>query len=179
VSHADRARWNKKYRGAQAPRRINARLQQFAPRWTPGRVLDLAGGMGQNALWLTEQTPQWRAIVADISDVALQSAAPALNRVLCDASALPFPAHAFDAILCTRFFDPRIIFAEWLAPGGVVFFETFTVADAKYNPTFNPAHYFDLAAIPRIFADLQILQLVETDDGQHAFVTIVAQRQKQ
>ncbi len=175
---SDRARWNQKYCGDNAPRRVNPRLKQFAHLFRPGRVLDLAGGLGQNAQWLTTQSAQWRAVVADISDAALEQAPPSLARVLCDVAALPFPAHAFDAILCTRFFDARVIFSEWLAPGGVVFFETFTVADAKYNPAFNPAHRFDLAAVPQIFAALEILYLQETDDGQHVVATIVAQRRE-
>ncbi len=38
----------------------------------PGRVLDLAGGEGRNALWLAERG--WRATVVDFSEVALSRA---------------------------------------------------------------------------------------------------------
>jgi SAM-dependent methyltransferase len=172
----DRTRWNETYRGEKAPRSLNENLMRLAHLLKPGRILDLAGGMGQNALWLTQQLPNSRAVVADLSDEALRQASPPLARVLCDASALPFARHSFDAILCTRFFDARVNFLDWLAPGGVVFFETYTQADAKYRPDFNPAHRFDLAAIPNYFAGLEILYQQETDDGHRVYVTIIARR---
>jgi hypothetical protein len=175
--NSDRARWNDKYRGDHVPRSVNPRLQRLARLLKPGRVLDLAGGMGQNARWVSEQSTHWRVVIADISDTALHRASPHLARILCDASALPFAPHSFDTILCTRFFDARVHFAEWLARDGTVFFETFTTADAKYYPDFNPAHRFDLATVPRIFGDLEILHLQETDDGHRVFVTIVAHSQ--
>lgn len=170
----DRARWNEKYRGENAPRSVNPRLRRLAHLLQRGRVLDLAGGMGQNVLWLEEQSSRWRAVVADISDIGLAQAPLLLDRVLCDALALPFPPYVFDTILCTRFFDARVHFSEWLKSGGTVFFETFTTADAKYYPEFNPAHRFDLNTVPRVFADLEIIHLQETDDGHRVFVTIVA-----
>ncbi|MBI4670496.1 MAG: methyltransferase domain-containing protein [Chloroflexi bacterium] len=172
----DRARWNKKYRGAQAPRRVNKRLTRLAHLLKPGRVLDLAGGMGQNARWLAEQSAQWRVVVSDISDEGLSHAAPYLPCVLANACALPFPPNIFDTILCTRFFDPRVNFAALLAPGGTVFFETFTVADQRYYPAFNPAHRFDPATIPAYFANLELLHLQETDNGHRAYVTVIARR---
>lgn len=172
----DRARWNERYLGDDAPRRVHANLKKFAHLLQAGMILDLAGGMGQNALWLIERLPNSRAVVADISDKALQMASPQLARVLCDASALPFAPHSFDTILCTRFFDARVNFFDLLAPRGIIFFETYTTADAKYCPEFNSAHRFDLATIPAYFTQLEILHLEETDDGQRVYVTIVARR---
>lgn len=172
----DRARWNARYASENAPRRVHANLVRLAPLLQTGRILDLAGGIGQNALWLTQQSSAARGIVADISDEALRQASPQIARVLCDAAALPFAPHSFDTILCTRFFDARVRFDELLTRGGTVFFETFTTADAKYNPAFNPAHRLDLARIPQIFTGLEILYLHETDDGRHVYVTLVARR---
>jgi SAM-dependent methyltransferase len=170
----DRARWNERYRGNDAPRRVHAALKQHAHLLKPGRILDLAGGVGQNASWLIQHLPDSRAVVADISDAALLQASPQLARVLCDASALPFLRHSFDTILCTRFFDARVRFADWLTRGGTVFFETYTTADAKYNSAFHPAHRFDLDTIPHVFGDLEILHLNETDDGHRVYATIIA-----
>lgn len=172
----DRARWNERYRTDDAPRRVHANLKKYAHLLKAGNILDLAGGMGQNALWLVQHLPNSRAVVADISDEALRQAPPPLARVLCDASALPFAPHSFDTIICTRFFDARVRFVEWLTRGGAVFFETYTTADAKYNPAFNPAHRFDPDAIPHIFANLEILHLQETDDGHRVYLTLIARR---
>lgn len=172
----DRLRWNEKYRGEHLPRSINKRLTRLAHLLKPGRVLDLAGGMGQNVRWLTEQSAQWRAVVSDISDEGLSHAAPYVPCVLADAIALPFPRNIFDTILCTRFFDDRVHFADWLTPGGTVFFETFTTTDVKYYPEFNPAHRFDVANIPAYFSGCEILHHQETDDGKRVYATIVAKR---
>ncbi len=173
---SDRARWNKRYATDNAPRRVHENLKHHAHLLKPGRILDLAGGIGQNAQWLAGQLPNSRAIVADISDDALRQAAPSLARVLCDSSAIPFAPHSFDTILCTRFFDPHLQFAEWLAPHSTIFFETYTTADAKYHPEFNPAHRFDAAEIPAYFSDCEILYQHETDTGKRVYVTIVARR---
>jgi len=175
LSVSERERWNERYRGENAPSNINARLVEYAPLLKRGRVLDLAGGMGQNAQWLVDYTPgEWRVVVVDLSDQALARAPARVPRVLADAAALPFPPHLFDTIICTRFFDPRVNFSQLLAPGGTVFFETFSRADVKYRPDFNCAHRFDPAAVSSVFQGLEILVFQETDDGKRAYVTVVA-----
>lgn len=174
---SERERWNDRYRGENAPRRVNENLVRHAPLLKRGRLLDLAGGMGQNARWLIEQSPgAWRAVVTDISDEALASAPPEPSRVLADAAALPFPFAVFDTILCIRFFDARVHFCEWLTPRGTVFFETYSVGDEKYRPDFNPAHRFDPSSVTRIFGGLEILVYRESDDGQRVFATVIARK---
>lgn len=172
----DRARWNQKYIAEFQSARVNLNLIQFAHHLKTGRVLDLAGGLGQNGAWLANLSDAYCVIDADTSDEALRRAPSNIARVAVDAGALPFRANSFDTILNVRFYDPRVIFFDWLAPGGTVFFETFTQADAKYRPDFNPAHRFNLAEIPRIFQALEILEQFETDDGKRVFVTIIARR---
>lgn len=173
----DRARWNQKYQTETAPRRVNERLARYAHLLTAGRVLDLAGGVGQNGAWLaTFSNAFWLVVNVDVSDEALAQASSNVARVLVDAGVLPFAKNCFDTILNIRFFDPRIVFSEWLAPGGTVFFETFTRADSKYRPDFNPAHRFDLALIPILFPHLDILVNYETDDGSRVYVTLIARK---
>lgn len=176
-NQSDRARWNDIYQTENAPRRVNERLAQYANLLKTGRVLDLAGGMGRNGAWLATYSIGFHPVVdADVSDEALALASPPVVCVLVDAGALPFAKHCFDTILNIRFFDPRVIFSEWLAEGGTVFFETFSSADAKYRPDFNPAHRFDLAAIPVLFRGLEILVNEETDDGSRVYITVVARK---
>jgi len=172
----DRARWNEKYQSEPRHARVNPNLMRYAPLLKTGRVLDLAGGLGQNGAWLMNYSSAFRAVNCDISDEALRGASNESARVLADAGALPFAEASFDTILCIRFFDPRVSFHSLLRDGGTVFFETFTTADEKYRPDFNPAHRFDLAMIPHVFAHLKILLTQETDDGQRVYATIVAQK---
>lgn len=176
TENSDRARWNEKYRAEFRHGQVNERLTQSAHLLKRGRVLDLAGGLGQNGAWLASHSNEFRIINADLSDEALARAAPGIARVVVEAAALPFPRHRFDTLLNIRFYDPRIVFADWLAENGTVFFETFTTRDFKYRPDFNPAHRFDLPEIPRVFKGMEILQLQETDDGNRVYLTLIARK---
>ncbi len=168
----DRMRWNERYRAGQGPTRVNPRLRKYLSLLKRGRALDLASGTGQNASLLAE----WQVILADLSEEALARADPRYPRVQCDARALPFPPNTFDTILCTRFFEPRVDFAELLTAGGTLFFETFTSADIRYRPDFSPAHRFDPADIPVLFRGLEVLRFAETDDGTRVFGTLIARK---
>lgn len=173
---SDRTRWNEKYQNENAPDRVNERLIQYASLLKTGRVLDLAGGLGQNGAWLASFSDAFRVINADVSDKALARAPKEISHVLVDAGALPFAPNRFDTILNIRFFDPRVIFSEWLTDDGTIFFETFAQADAKYRPDFNPAHRFDVDTIPKFFSGLEILHQQETDDGHRVYVTLIARK---
>ncbi len=168
----ERTRWNERYRAGQGPTRLNPRLQEYLPLLKRGRALDLASGLGQNAQLLSG----WSVILADLSDEALSRAGGRWARVQCDAAWLPFASNTFDTIVCTRFFEPRVNFSELLTPGGTLFFETFTLADVKYRPDFDPAHRFDPAQIPILLQGLEILHWQEVDDGTRVLGTLIARK---
>lgn len=165
----DRTRWNERYLAGEGPTRVNPRLRTYLHLLKRGRALDLAGGMGQNSQLLAE----WDTTLVDISEQALARARG--HRVQAEATALPFSPGTFDTIICTYFYDPRVNMYDLLTPGGTLFFETYTLADAKYRPDFNPAHRFDPSQIPIIFKGLQVLHWAETDDGVRVFGTLVAE----
>jgi hypothetical protein len=170
---SDRARWNARYAAGRGPRQPNPRLQQFMPQLKQGLVLDLAGGVGANVCLFTHST----VIVMDISDEALRpSAHDGALRLQADASALPFAPNAFDTIVCTYFFDPMIDFASLLREGGTLFFETYTLADSKYRPDFNPTHRFDPMHRFEIFRGLEIMSCEETDDTARIFATLIGRK---
>jgi hypothetical protein len=142
------------------------------PQLKQGLVLDLAGGVGANARLFTRSM----VIVMDISDEALRAARDVGARVQADAGALPFAPHRFDTIVCAYFFDPTIDFARLLREGGTLFFETYTLSDAKYRPDFNPLHRFDPTRRFEVFRGLDILHCEEADDGSRIFATLVARK---
>lgn len=166
----DRTRWNDKYRSGEGPDKRNARLEKYRGLLKRGRALDLAGGLGQNSTLLEG----WTVINVDIADEALKRARGL--RVLADANALPFAPGTFDTIICTNFFAPKIKYAALLTPGGTIFFETFTLADQKYRPDFNPAYLLDPAQIPILFRELESLVCEETDSGRRVFLTYVGRK---
>ena len=70
----DSSTWDERYAAADlvwsaTPNRC---VEQLAGDLAPGRILDLAGGEGRNALWLADRG--WQATVVDFSHVALDRA---------------------------------------------------------------------------------------------------------
>lgn len=172
VPTGDRSRWNNRYGSGRGPRQANPRLRRLLPRLRRGRVLDVAGGVGANARLFAPQ----RVVVTDISDEALSIACsvPSVTAVLADARALPFATGAFDTIVCAYYYEPAIDFAALLAPGGTLFFETYSKGDTRYRRAINPAYLFDPEKVGELCRGLEILLCTETDDGARVFATVLA-----
>jgi SAM-dependent methyltransferase len=70
----DSSAWDERYAGTDLvwSATPNQWVEQVAGGLAPGRVLDLAGGEGRNALWLADRG--WQATVVDFSQVALDRA---------------------------------------------------------------------------------------------------------
>jgi SAM-dependent methyltransferase len=126
--------WNERYledarvrRWASTPNRV---LLAEAGSLRPGRALDLACGMGRNAVWLAEQG--WAVTAVDFSDVAVDAAKERarehgveLDVVLADLLGYEPPGRAFDLVVVFFLQLPRdelrLVLgraAEALAPGG-------------------------------------------------------------
>lgn len=73
-STVDSSTWDERYAGEDLvwSATPNQWVEQVAVGLAPGRVLDLAGGEGRNALWLAARG--WRATVVDFSQVGLDRA---------------------------------------------------------------------------------------------------------
>lgn len=132
-----RTKWNERYEAADAANQVievlalNAHLL-LRPKAEPGRSLDLACGLGANALKLAElgyDSHAW-----DISDAAIkkvqQFARQKQLKVLakrCDITQQELLCESFDVIIVSRFLlremIPAIIAA--LRPGGLIFYQTF------------------------------------------------------
>ncbi len=130
-------KWDARYRDSDAagsePCYVLTAFQHLLP--GQGRALDVACGLGGNALFLAQRglsTEGW-----DISSVAIgKLAAEAQRRRLPvaahvrDACAQPPSAAAYDVIVVSRFLErslaPHLV--EALRPGGLLFYQTFTAA---------------------------------------------------
>jgi 2-polyprenyl-3-methyl-5-hydroxy-6-metoxy-1,4-benzoquinol methylase len=127
-------RWNEKWRERlgdgyhDASRHLVAEVEVLEP----GRVLDVACGLGRNAIWLAERG--WRVTGVDYSEVALAEAGRRaaargleIEWVLADVTDWVPEAAAYD-LVCVMYLqipagERRVVLeraAEALSPGGVI-----------------------------------------------------------
>lgn len=130
-----RAHWEARWRGAGGadpePARVLAENLHLLPQ--RGRALDLACGLGANALLLAAQgleTHAWdwsEAAVTRVRERARAAGFTVHARVRDVVAAPPGPA-AFDVIVVARFLERALMPAlqAALRPGGLLFYQTFT-----------------------------------------------------
>jgi SAM-dependent methyltransferase len=136
MAEADREKWNARY-GEEAamlePSPFLAQLSEVLPRH--GRALDVAGGAGRNARWLSRHGLS--VTVADISDVGLARAArDGFATVVVDFDVDPLPEGPWDVIFVNHFLH-RPLFAQApsrLTPGGLFVVAHPTVTNLERNP---------------------------------------------
>ncbi|MBC7869311.1 MAG: class I SAM-dependent methyltransferase [Chitinophagaceae bacterium] len=151
MSAQDRVRWDGIYRNLHLGRYPppDPLLFEFTPPVPEGKTrlaLDLAGGMGQNGLWLAMQG--YTVDVMDISRVALTRARAEMamrnlrnvNLLQIDLDELDLEDDNYDLICVFRYLKrsaiPKIKAA--IAPGGRIIYETFNVRYLESVPEFNP-----------------------------------------
>lgn len=171
----DREKWDGIHRAAPAKEPGAARVLAENSHLLPprGTALDLACGRGGNALLLAAaglETHAW-----DISGVALQRLATAASRLRCvihtlqrDVSADPPPPDTFDIIVVSRFLDRAIApaLAAALTPGGLLFYQTFTVDKPPDTGPRNPDYLLQRGELPSLFAELRPVFYREEGRGE-------------
>ena len=137
MGESDRERWDSKYAGKLLPDRLtpNAWLAENRHLLPSGRAIDLACGLGHNAIWLARQG--WQVDAWDISGEGLKLAAAlaelegaAVQWSACDLEQQPLPVNAYDVIVTTYYWQRDGLIDGILAalkPGGMLVYETFTL----------------------------------------------------
>ena len=151
-----------------------------------GRALDVACGRGRHALWLARHGFATTAIDRDPSAVAALDARAhheglpltVLARDL-EGDAAPLGEVAYDLIVVVHYLHrplfPALIAA--LAPGGVLVYETFTVAQAARGRPTNPAFLLEPGELPRLVAPLEVCAAREGDFDGRMVSSVVAVKQ--
>jgi tellurite methyltransferase len=146
--------------GSQAPVPVLSENAFLLP--PAGDALDLASGLGANAIFLAERGLKVTAI--DISFVAIEklNAYASCRRLAIDArqeavvpSSLPYSA--FDVIVISRFLDRSLndaIIAA-LKPGGLLFYQTFTRLKVSADGPNNPAYLLEAGELLSLFSPLR------------------------
>lgn len=174
MSAEDRARWDGIYR--QRSQESFPDPDPFLFEYTPPvaesdekRALDLAGGVGQNGLWLAQQG--YIVDVMDISRMALlRGRQEMVNLGLRNVNFLQVDLDSVDLklnkyhLVCVFRYLKRDLFPQIRAairPGGRVVYETFNVNYLEVVPQFNPAFLLKLGELTGCFADWKVLHKSE------------------
>jgi len=137
MTNADRNKWDRKYadKSAISIPEPDEWLLECVKELPPGRALDLACGLGQNALLLSEWG--WDVDAVDISMTGLQipiEVSESLVNWICADLDEWRPSTDYDLIVCFRFLDwvaiPEIV-RGGLRPGGCFCYETFAASQMQ------------------------------------------------
>lgn len=148
TTRADQQKWNTRYQDVDTPPRPAQVLTDNAHLLPPiGRALDLACGLGGNALQLAEyglETWAW-----DISDVAIarlqqvsRQRGCAIQAEVRDVVAMPPAPERFDVIVVSRFLERTLFPAllQALRPQGLLLYQTFLQMAVDPGGPQNPAY---------------------------------------
>ena len=193
VPDADRVFWNLKHGqvtvGGGTPRPWLVDHEALINEQLPGRALDVACGRGNDALYFAQLGFEVDAL--DVSDVAVDRVRTAAQERGLDVQATrvdllttpePFPRPPYDVIsgfyFLLRPLLPRL--AQVLAPGGLLFYETFSRDHDELLGRDMPKRYMlDHNELLTAFADLRVLDYRDTVIGEErarAVASIVARR---
>jgi tellurite methyltransferase len=176
MTEADRHRWDNVYRqrNSEPFPEPDSFLFEFTPRAEGGdqRALDLAGGMGQNGLWLASQG--YIVDVIDISRMALvrgrgemvRRGLRNINFLLSDLDDVDLKLNKYDLVCVFRYLK-RDLFSQLRActqPGGRMIYETFNRNYLRLVPDFNPEFLLEVGELASYFADWKILH---SSDSEH------------
>ncbi len=165
VESPDKLRWDARYRDCDKvpePALVLTEFRHLLP--STGRALDLACGLGGNALLLAArglETHAW-----DISPVAIDRLRQdAISRRLDvrtevrDVAAEPPRPESFDVIVVSRFLErhlaPALVRA--LRPGGLIYYQTFTAERVGDTGPKNPAYRLGPNELLSLFSSLRLL----------------------
>jgi SAM-dependent methyltransferase len=128
----DRERWNKKYSEDQYDSHVSETVKKFYTYAQKGKALDIASGMGKNALFLMEKGFTVDAV--DISDYALEKLRQensSITIIEADLDSYIIEPEQYDLIINIRFLQRRLFpyIKEGLKKGGLLIFESHLETD--------------------------------------------------
>lgn len=188
----DKHRWDERYRTSQdaQPAACHALVEFSHLLPTKGAALDLACGLGGNALHLAQHgldTSAWdisRVAIARLDEMAKQACLSVKTSVL-DITQIPLWPQQFDVIVVSRYLHRPLCpdIARALSPGGLLFYQTFCrdKVDNDIGPS-NPDYLLERNELLALFPSLAPLAYLEegsTGDTTRGFrneAYLIAQR---
>lgn len=181
MSLADIEKWNSKYASSEIP--LQAVPDQELIRYADllpksGLVLDLACGLGKNALYLAQQGLDVVALDGSSKGLAVLNQAAEVLGVSAnlqtrqaDLDEYVLPGRHFDLIIVVRYLNPALFPAieAALKPGGVLLYKTFNQSVLQSRPAFNASFTIEEAALRAGFPGLLPLK-AHCDEYQYSFM---------
>lgn len=184
--HPDRTRWNEKYRQIPADLKPASLVRSWFHVSGNARALDLAAGVGGNALFLARKGFSVDAV--DISDAAvkhLQGLHPDIRPIQADLASFFLPRERYGLILNFHYLERSLFdrIANALTPGGVLLFETHLQTDIlDVNGPSNPEYLLQPNELLRAFSSLHVLYYREgfrrQGDSRHCLASLAAQKSR-
>ena len=155
-----------------------------------GTALDMACGLGANAVWLSQNNLTVSAW--DISKIAIDklnlyanTQNLNINAQVRDVESSPPEKNSFNVIVVAHFLERSLAqyIIDALKPGGLLFYQTFTQTKVSDKGPANPAYRLADNELLNMFSDLQILLYREegitgnTSKGLRDEAMLVAKKQ--
>lgn len=135
-----------------------------------GRVLDLACGNGRNAVWLAKQGFRVNAVDQNAASLMQLPRHENIQNLLADVESgpWPYPGELFDGIVvCNYLHRPMLaLLATFLAPSGVLIYETFMSGNEKLGRPQNPDFLLKPDELLQVFSP--VLDVVAFEQGEQA-----------
>ena len=159
-----RRKWDERYQSASAqrpPAAVLAENLHLLP--ARGRALDLACGLGANALLLARQGLDVSAW--DLSSVAIdqlrraaEAEGLAIDAQVCGFERQPPEAAGFDVIVVAHFLSRELMhsIAKALRPGGLLYYQTFTQDAVTETGPSSTRFRFERNELLWVFSDLWV-----------------------
>jgi tellurite methyltransferase len=169
---SDAEKWNRRYLDAQVgaipPVQVLRDYAHLLP--NHGRALDLACGLGANALLLAAHgldTLAWdiSAVAVDKLNTYARTHGLPLHAEVRDLTQHGLPEHHFDVIVVSRYLERSLCPAiqAALKPGGLLYYQTWTRAQVDEHGPANPAFRLARNELLHLFAELDVLAYREED----------------
>jgi len=171
LSITEKMKWGEKYR-CNSENKIPQKLQnKWLEKWSifpdSARILDLASGLGANALYMASQGKNVVAIdIAEDALFALKKNASSkklnLDLVVADLDLFFLPENYFDGVICFYYLN-RKLFGEIrksLKSGGLFIMETYLETQLN-NSCVNQRHKLKQKELLFEFRDFEVLGYIE------------------
>jgi SAM-dependent methyltransferase len=129
-----------------------------------GLALDLACGLGANAIFLAEHglaVTAWDTSAVAINKLTAYAALKDLNISACQEKIIPnsLPESLYDVIVVSRFLDRSLSDAiiEGLKPDGLLFYQTFIKEKTSPKPPNNPDYLLRCGEMLEMFSPLKLI----------------------